>query len=35
MTEYSMYGAVPLRTIKQALLALKAEGRSTGEACST
>ncbi|AOB33659.1 decarboxylase [Bordetella sp. H567] len=27
MTEYSMYGAVPLRTIKQALLALKAEGR--------
>ncbi|MGH7154165.1 MAG: hypothetical protein ACREF3_09550 [Acetobacteraceae bacterium] len=27
MTEYSMYGAVPLRTIKQALLAAKAEGR--------
>jgi arginine decarboxylase len=27
MTEYSMYGAVPLRTIKQALLHLKAEGR--------
>jgi arginine decarboxylase len=27
MTEYSMYGAVPLRTIKQALLGLKAEGR--------
>jgi arginine decarboxylase len=27
MTEYSMYGAVPLRTIKQALLRLKAEGR--------
>jgi arginine decarboxylase len=27
MTEYSMYGAVPLRTIKQAMLALKAEGR--------
>lgn len=27
MTEYSMYGAVPLRTIKQALLDLKAEGR--------
>jgi arginine decarboxylase len=27
MTEYSMYGAVPLRTIKQALLTLKAEGR--------
>jgi arginine decarboxylase len=27
MTEYSMYGAVPLRTIKQALLNLKAEGR--------
>ncbi len=27
MTEYSMYGAVPLRTIKQALLSLKAEGR--------
>ena len=26
MTEYSMYGAVPLRTIKQALLDLKAEG---------
>ena len=25
MTEYSMYGAVPLRTIKQALLNLKAE----------
>jgi arginine decarboxylase len=27
MVEYSMYGAVPLRTIKQALLNLKAEGR--------
>ena len=27
MTEYSMYGAVPLRTIKQALLSAKAEGR--------
>jgi arginine decarboxylase len=27
MTEYSMYGAVPLRTIKQALLNLQAEGR--------
>lgn len=27
MTEYSMYGAVPLRTIKQALLDLKAAGR--------
>ncbi|HEY5769922.1 MAG TPA: hypothetical protein VIS71_08755, partial [Terrimicrobium sp.] len=27
MTEYSMYGAVPLATIKKALLALKAEGR--------
>src|SRR6201984_3907757 len=27
MTEYSMYGAVPLRTIKQALWNLKAEGR--------
>ena len=27
MTEYSMYGAVPLRTIKQALLNLKAESR--------
>ncbi len=27
MTEYSMYGAVPLRTIKRALLNLKAEGR--------
>ena len=27
MTEYSMYGAVPLNTIKQALLNLKAEGR--------
>jgi arginine decarboxylase len=27
MKEYSMYGAVPLRTIKQALLNLKAEGR--------
>jgi arginine decarboxylase len=27
MTKYSMYGAVPLRTIKQALLNLKAEGR--------
>ncbi|MBC5784960.1 aminotransferase class I/II-fold pyridoxal phosphate-dependent enzyme [Ramlibacter sp. USB13] len=26
MVEYSMYGAVPLRTIKQALLTLKAEG---------
>ena len=25
--EYSMYGGVPLRTIKQALLALKAEGK--------
>ena len=25
MTEYSMYGAVPLKTIKQALLNLKAE----------
>ena len=25
MTEYSMYGAVPLNTIKQALLDLKAE----------
>ena len=27
MTEYSMYGAVPLQTIKQALLNLKADGR--------
>ncbi len=27
MTEYSMYGAVPLATIKKALLDLKAEGR--------
>jgi arginine decarboxylase len=27
MTEYSMYGAVPLSTIKQALLNLKADGR--------
>ena len=27
MTEYSMYGAVPLDTIKRALLALRAEGR--------
>jgi arginine decarboxylase len=27
MTEYSMYGAVPLRTIKQALLSARAEGR--------
>ena len=27
MTEYSMYGAVPLRSIKQAMLSLKAEGR--------
>ena len=27
MTEYSMYGAVPLATIKRALLALRAEGR--------
>jgi arginine decarboxylase len=27
MTEYSMYGAVPLNTIKQAMLNLKAEGR--------
>jgi arginine decarboxylase len=27
MTEYSMYGAVPLRTVKQALLNLRAEGR--------
>jgi arginine decarboxylase len=27
MTEYSMYGAVPLRTIKKALLDLKSEGR--------
>jgi arginine decarboxylase len=27
MTEYSMYGAVPLRTVKQALLNLKSEGR--------
>jgi arginine decarboxylase len=27
MTEYSMYGAVPLHTIKQALLNAKAEGR--------
>lgn len=27
MKEYSMYGAVPLRTIKKALLSLKAEGK--------
>src|SRR5580692_7165620 len=27
LTQYSMYGAVPLRTIKRALLDLKAEGR--------
>ena len=27
MMEYSMYGGVPLRAIKQALLALKAEGK--------
>jgi arginine decarboxylase len=27
MTEYSMYGAVPLATIKRALLALRSEGR--------
>jgi arginine decarboxylase len=27
LTRYSMYGAVPLATIKQALLALRAEGR--------
>src|SRR6266851_3124639 len=27
MTEYSMYGAVPLRTIKRALLGAKADGR--------
>jgi len=27
MTEYSMYGAVPLKSIKQALLNLKSEGR--------
>ena len=27
MKEYSMYGAVPLRTIKEALLSLKAEGK--------
>lgn len=27
MTEYSMYGAVPLRSVKAAMLALKAEGR--------
>jgi arginine decarboxylase len=27
MTEYSMYGAVPLASIKRALLALRAEGR--------
>jgi arginine decarboxylase len=27
LTQYSMYGAVPLRTIKKALLNLKAEGR--------
>ena len=27
MTEYSMYGAVPLSTIKRALLSLRAEGR--------
>ena len=35
MTEYSMYGAVPLKTIKQALLDLKAEGRLIGSRCST
>src|SRR5437763_1461758 len=28
LTEYSMYGAVPLRTIKKTLLDLKGEGRS-------
>src|SRR5687767_11430719 len=27
LTQYSMYGAVPLRSIKQALLTLKAEGK--------
>src|SRR5438045_9040785 len=27
LTQYSMYGAVPLRTIKKALLDLKAEGK--------
>ena len=27
MTEYSMYGAVPLETIKRAMLALRADGR--------
>src|SRR4051794_29258215 len=27
MTEYSMYGAVPLKTIKQALLNARADGR--------
>src|SRR5262249_15875712 len=27
LTEYSMYGAVPLRTIKEALLHCKAEGK--------
>src|SRR4051794_2325744 len=27
MTEYSMYGAVPLKTVKQALLGAKADGR--------
>ncbi len=27
MTEYSMYGAVPLKTVKRALLDLKAEGK--------
>jgi len=27
MTEYSMYGAVPLQTIKQALLNARADGR--------
>ena len=27
LTQYSMYGAVPLRTIKQALLDCKAEGK--------
>jgi arginine decarboxylase len=27
MTEYSMYGAVPLATVKRALLSLRAEGR--------
>ena len=36
MTEYSMYGAVPLRTIKQALLNLKARRpTATGPRCST